>query len=86
MKLTEQEFERIVAEVIRRLKLLDAGQPAVAAGRDLTISERVVTMQSLEGKLAGATRVVVQSKAIVTPAVKDELKQRKIELIRQAQA
>jgi hypothetical protein len=89
MTFTEQEVERIVVEVIRRLGLLDsqyrsaetrveAGNPN---GRELTLVERIVTLQSIEGQLAGVQSVIVEPSAVVTPAVRDELKQRRIRLI-----
>jgi len=82
MTYTEQDVERIVLEVVRRLGLL--GSPKLTAGIELTLVERVVTMRSIEGKLDGVGRLVVAARAVVTPAVRDELKQRNIELVRKA--
>ncbi|MDX1946209.1 MAG: hypothetical protein SFU86_12490 [Pirellulaceae bacterium] len=82
MNLSEQEFERIVAEVIRRLRLLDAANGGPIAGGEVSLAERVVTLRSLEGKLANTKRLVVSARAVVTPAAKDELKKYHIELIR----
>jgi len=85
MTYTEQDVERIVVEVIRRLGLLSSpGSAAAASGIELTLVERVVTMRSLEGKLKGVARLVVPARAVVTPAVRDELNDRQIELIRRA--
>jgi hypothetical protein len=83
MSFTEEQFERIVAEVIRRLKGGSPAPVAEAAGRELALADRVITLRSVEGKLAGVSRVKVAARAVVTPAVKDELKQRQIALVRQ---
>jgi microcompartment protein CcmK/EutM len=80
MTYSEQDVERIVLEVIRRLGLV--GSPSATATNELAVSERVVTMRSIEGKLAGINRLIVSGRAVVTPAVKDELRQRNIELVR----
>ena len=82
MTYTEQDVERIVLEVVRRLGLL--GPPKLTARNELTLVERVVTMRSIEGKLDGVGRLIVAARAVVTPAVRDELKQRNIELVRKA--
>jgi len=85
MTYTEQDVERIVVEVIRRLGLLSSpGSTAPVNGNELTLAERVVTMRSLDGKLAGIARLVVPARAVVTPSVRDELNDRQIELIRRA--
>jgi hypothetical protein len=82
MTFTEQDVERIVVEVIRRLGLL--GSPKSIAGNELTLAERVVTIRSIEGRLGGVARLVVAPRAVVTPAVRDELNERQIELVRKA--
>ena len=83
MTYTEQDVERIVLEVIRRLGLLASLPPVTpASGRELALADRVVTLRSVEGKLAGVARLIVAAKAVVTPAVRDELKQHRIELVR----
>ena len=73
-------FERIVQEVIRRLVAsgVDVG---TTGNRQLTVSERVITLATLDGKLDGVETVSVQKRAVVTPAVKDELNRRKIRLV-----
>lgn len=89
MTFTQEQVERIVVEVIRRLGLLDASSTTVAVGErssttaELHLNENVVSLRQLEGKLTGIAKVIVKSRAIVTPAVKDELRTRKIELVRQ---
>jgi hypothetical protein len=85
MTFNEQDVERIVVEVIRRLGLLESPPLlAPASGNELTLAERVVTMRSIEGKLKGIAKLVVPARAVVTPAVRDELNDRQIELIRKA--
>jgi hypothetical protein len=98
MTFTPEQVERIVLEVIRRLDLLSTDSAGVAVGEqtgvapskhssttaELTISDKVITMRSVEGRLAGIERLVVAAKAVVTPAVKDELKKHKVQLVRQS--
>ena len=76
MTLTKEQIDWIVAEVIRRLELVDT-----TTDRDLRIAERVVTLRTIEKQLSGVKRVVVPQRSVVTPAVKDELRARKIELV-----
>jgi hypothetical protein len=45
---------------------------------------RLVTLASLEEACRGARQLVVDSRAVVTPAARDSLRERGIELIRQA--
>lgn len=97
MTLTEEQIDWIVAEVIRRLGVAlkqSANGAAVdqAANRgvvespsktDLRLTERLITLRTIEKQLAGVNRLVVPPKSVVTPAVKDELRARKIELVYQ---
>lgn len=84
MNLAAAEIDQIVAEVVRRLAAVSspAGSPpsAVAPGT-LTLGLPVITLDSLMG-LAGANTLVVPAKAVVTPAVRDELKKRGVNLVR----
>jgi hypothetical protein len=57
------------------------GKSAVAPGT-LVIDDAVVTLASLDGRLDGVNRVVASSTAVVTPAVRDELRERGITLER----
>ncbi len=52
------------------------------ADSELVLRDRVVTLSALEGKLQGKSRVRVHPRAVVTPAVVDELKRFKVELVR----
>ncbi|MEX1041448.1 MAG: hypothetical protein WDZ51_12495 [Pirellulaceae bacterium] len=48
---------------------------------NLVLGERLITLETLRNRLKGVTSVQVSSKAIVTPAVKDELKDRGVALV-----
>jgi len=84
--------EWIVAEVIRRLR-----QAGIATGSSdvsvtcphprpdtsqLVLRERVVTLAVLDGRLANVCQVVVPARAVVTPAVVDQLRDLEISLVR----
>jgi len=85
MTFNEEQIEWIVAEVMRRLGVAGVTKDAMpTGGGELVLAERVVTMRVIEGRLASVSRVVVGRRAVVTPAVIDELKQNKIELAREA--
>jgi len=86
MTFTKDQIDWIVAEVLRRLAVADAtsgNSPAASAASEgeLRIADKVVTMRAIETRLCDVKRVVVQRRAVVTPAVRDELKAKKIELI-----
>jgi hypothetical protein len=49
---------------------------------DLVLSTRLVTMEEINDRLHGIRRVVVAPQAVVTPAVRDALRQRNIALAR----
>lgn len=84
----ESQINAIVREVLGTLRQDANGASSTAATApdracgDLTLSERVVTLSVLEGRLDDTRRVVVDSRAIVTPAASDELRERNIELAR----
>ena len=84
MTFSEEQIEWIVREVLRRLRVIALPvvekQSATSAASELRIEERVVTLRAIEGRLNGVSRLLVPPRAVVTPAVKDELKKRKIEL------
>jgi hypothetical protein len=50
---------------------------------DLTFTDKVITTRTIENRLSGVSRLLVPKRAVVTPAVKDELKKHQIELVRQ---
>ncbi len=76
--------EYIVAEVIRRLRQQGASIANVpkAGNGELVLDNHVVTLATLDRQLTEVRRVVVNTRAIVTPAVKDELKENGVELVR----
>jgi len=81
----DPEFtERIVQEVIRRLVqrgVVVEGAPSIDE-TELAVSDKIVALATLAGRLVGVKRLVVGRRSIVTPAVKDELNDRSIELVR----
>ena len=84
MTFTEEQVTAIVVEVIRRLGLVNGQRVAVSerssTTAELLITDKVITLQSLEGRLGNVTRLIVEPRAVVTPAAKDELNARKIEM------
>jgi hypothetical protein len=98
MRLDPDQLEWIVREVVRRLQngpsygpLPSAGRAGVAGSNDqnasrknssISLSDRVVTVSQLEGQLAGVIRLHITDRAVVTPAARDLLKERGVELVR----
>jgi hypothetical protein len=90
------EIERIVQNVLAELRAAgvaaatgENGQRQNAASpkqaeasptKSCVIAERVVTLAALEGRLNGASVLTVPRGAVITPAVRDELKTRGIRL------
>ncbi len=81
MRFTEADIERIVQEVLRRLAAMNV-LPQNTAVTTLTIASRLITLTELTGKLQGITRVDVQLRAVVTPAAKDYMRERGVQLVR----
>jgi hypothetical protein len=54
--------------------------PSAAANGQLVMTGRVVTLSALDGRWAGIRQLVVPPGAIVTPAVRDELRRRNVAL------
>jgi hypothetical protein len=96
MSLGQADIERIVREVMMQLKHvaqppaapLPAAPPQtpVVHNSDLVIDDRVVTLDSIVGRLNGAKQVIVPPGALVTPSVRDELRRRGVELRRETAA
>jgi hypothetical protein len=83
------DIERVVREVLAELKRAPAPEEPMAAAQTLTpgngelvISTRLVTMEEITDRLDGIRRVAVDPRAVITPAVRDALRQRNIELSR----
>ncbi len=92
-----EDIQRIVREVMAQLgaasPAVDAATPAgpadvsradLPSGRDgdLFVDSRVVTLESIAGRLQGARRLMVPPGALVTPSVRDELRRRGVALVR----
>ena len=75
-------FERVVREVIRRLRDQGLCVQEDEKHADLRLNERLVTLATLQGRLAGVRRIIVDPRAVVTPSVRDELMDQEIELVR----
>jgi hypothetical protein len=93
MTFSEEQVEWIVTEVMRRLRTLDGNNRVAGDERssspvdrrsELTLGDRVITLRSIENRLTDVHRLIITKQAVITPAVKDELKQRNIELVREA--
>lgn len=83
MNLTAADIDRIVAEVVCRLRAIMAtSSTPVATVRDtassLNLTDKVITLATIKGRLEGITTVIVSERAIVTHAVRDELRDKKI--------
>jgi hypothetical protein len=77
--MSDIDVETIIREVIRRL-LVMGNETSRDDGGTVKLTERLVTMATLDGRLANMKRLTVAKKAVVTPLVKDELRKRKITL------
>jgi hypothetical protein len=78
-------IDEIVRRVLAELAVAPdatsaADKPAVPPPGDLAIDSRVLTLSELEGRLEGVRRLVVPPAAVVTPAVRDELRRRNVAL------
>ncbi|MGA2796793.1 MAG: hypothetical protein ABSE63_04375 [Thermoguttaceae bacterium] len=85
------DIERVVREVLAELKRapatatqepVSAAQTPKPVNGELVLSTRLVTMEEIGDRLGGIHRVVVAPQAVVTPAVRDALRQRNIALSR----
>lgn len=86
------DVDLVVREVLRRLMsdrplsspVTVASQPTSSAvpqaPGNLNLSQRVITLADVEGRLHGAQTLTVPVGAVVTPAVRDELKQHNVTL------
>ena len=89
------DVEQIVREVLRRLQGREEQRDAkrengrttaaIAADGRLVVSDRVVGMHSLDGRLEGVRRLIVPHRAVLTPLVRDELNGRGIAVEQVAQ-
>jgi len=93
---TQTDIERVVREVMAQLGVSSqaVAKPAPVAPADaplavsparedgLFVDSRVVTLESIAGRLNGAKQLVVAPGSLVTPSVRDELRRRGITLVR----
>jgi hypothetical protein len=82
MSVSEADIDRVVREVLRRLAAMTPSplEPAAAA-TTVSLTTRVVTMAELKRKLDGVQRVEVPYRAVVTPAARDYLRERGVQLV-----
>jgi hypothetical protein len=81
MNLTAEQIEYIIREVVRRLTEMNQATPATT-GVELVLAERLVTLRDIEKRLTGIAKVSIGLRTVVTPSVRDLLRQKKIELVR----
>lgn len=93
MNVSAAEIERLVREALSRLSTaapLASSSPVVSSAKPVEVSAvdalevatQVVTLAEIDGRLGDKRRLVVGPKAVVTPAVRDVLRQRNIVLER----
>ncbi|MCR9120498.1 MAG: hypothetical protein NXI22_26495 [bacterium] len=87
----EAFIQRVVAEVLRRVKQANSSQSgsnnAIASSvcpNTLFIDSPVISLSDIDGRLTAVKELAVPPKAIVTPAVRDELRWQKVALVRRA--
>lgn len=81
MRLSDAEIERIVREVIRRLTAAGS-EVACHPPATLRLEERLISLATLKGRLDGIRKLEVSLRAVVTPSVYDELRDKNIDLVR----
>ncbi|MCE9606733.1 MAG: hypothetical protein K8U03_17725 [Planctomycetia bacterium] len=92
MNVTADEIERIVRDVMSRLasersvgpKTVETETKQAVVANELVVEGRVVALEDLRGRLPGIARLSIAERAIVTPAVRDLLREKKIALVRRA--
>jgi hypothetical protein len=90
------EIERIVREVTEQLRgsslavtkptavaPASAALPSESRDGEVHVHSRVVTIESIVGRLNGAKQLVVPRGALVTPSVRDELRRKGVALVRE---
>jgi hypothetical protein len=78
------EIERLVREVLAQLAPKPA--PREASTTELWLDQSVVAVRDLEGRLQQVKQLVVPERAIVTPAARDLLRERGVDVRRAATA
>ena len=94
MSVANQQFDKaaiesIVREVLRRLQCVGNQNPIATAASNsnghhdshsFACDDKVIAMETLRGKLENIKTLRVKPKTIITPAARDELRDRKIEI------
>ncbi len=70
------QIERIVREVLAELMQKQASK--TSTGKELIVSEKVISAAQLEKRLGGIERLIVPRGAVFTPAARDLLKEKHI--------
>jgi hypothetical protein len=90
-----EQIERIVREVMAQLGEVSPSAalpaapvsvPPAARDGEVSVDGRVVTLESIAGRLQGAKQLMVPPGALVTPSVRDELRRNGISLVRACHA
>ena len=82
------DVEKIVREVLDRLaagsigpsRAAESTAKASAGASELNLEEKLVTLEKLKGKLTGIRQLSLSRGAIVTPAARDFLREKKVQL------
>lgn len=88
MKINAAEIETIVRRVLESTRSLDSAvrqdssDGATAGAETSVLSESVVTLETVSPLLGYCKSITVSASAVVTPAVKDELRTRGVALLR----
>jgi hypothetical protein len=77
-QVTAQEIERLVREVLAQLAPSAAPPASTPSTIELWLEQRVITVGDLERRLARVQTVVAPPDAIITPAAKDLLREKRI--------
>jgi hypothetical protein len=83
MNPTAQQIDQVVSSVVERLRVGATSQPEELAGHSLKLATQVVSLAEIERlPWNSQRRLQVSPHAVVTPAAKDWLKARQIEVVR----
>ena len=85
MSLSQSDIERVVQEVLRRLAAMSPSPLAPPVqNKTLSISGRLLTTADVKDRLQGISQVEVGIKTVVTPAVRDLLRERGVQLVKKS--
>jgi hypothetical protein len=93
------DIDRIVREVLAELasasapvptakpeQAISPAPPSMQNNHELVLTSRLVTLNEVAGRLAGVRRLIVRPGTVITPAVKEEIGKRNIQVITNATA